>query len=77
MFAADVPRWAAELTASHVVVLGASPDRQTVVSRAVVELPPGSLIGDVKDGNILDSDGVRGAIGEALRVAEFSGSDLT
>lgn len=66
-----------ELTTSHVAVIEASPDRQTVVSRAVRPLPEGALVGDLREANIADTSAVRSGVQEALDGAGFMGSDLS
>ena len=71
-----MPRWACELTSSHVIVVETSPDRQHVVSQAAVPLPLGALTGDLKAANILDQAVVQDAIKRALSAAGFSGSEL-
>ena len=76
LFRPDVPMWAAELSSRQVVVVGASPDRGAIVSRAIVDLTPGSLIEAVKQGNIIDAESVRGALRNALDLAGFYGSEL-
>ena len=76
LFDPDVPLWAVELTTSHVVAIQASPDRRTIVSRAVAPLGVGALIGDLREPNIIDTGAVRDAVKTALDGAGFSGSEL-
>jgi type IV pilus assembly protein PilM len=76
LFEPDVPRWAVELTESHVVAIGVSTDRDKIGSRAVVDLPSGSLVADIKERNILESETVRDALEKTLHAAGFLGSDV-
>ena len=77
LFGPDVPLWAVELTTSCATAIHASPDRQTVVSRAVAPLPEGAIIAGLRETNVLDRESVRDAVQTALDGAGFSGSELS
>ena len=75
LFGPDVPTWACELTSRHVIVVGTTPDRRDIASRAVLELPAGSLNADLKTANF-DRDRVALVLRQALDQAGFSGSEI-
>ena len=75
-FGPDVPRWACELTPDRAIVVETGPDRRTVRSQAVLELPSGALRGNLREAGLVDSDSVKEVVGRALDQAGFSGSEI-
>ncbi len=75
LFGPDVPTWACELTARHVIVVGATPDRRNVDAKAVVDLPAGVLNADLKASNF-DREKLAPVVRQALDQAGFSGSEI-
>lgn len=76
LFEPDMPRWAVELTETHVVAVSLVAAREQVASKAIVPLPPGLLEADDKERNIVDGGRLRDSVQDALSAAGFSGSDI-
>ena len=76
LFGPDTPLWACEVTSRQVIVLGVTPDRKSVTTKAAVELPSGAFAGAVKGANFVDGSAVKRAIEQALGTARFSGSEI-
>ena len=76
LFDSDVPRWACELTSTHVIVVHVGADRQKILSHSIVELSPGDLSGDLRESKQFDSLRIRKALYKALDQAGFSGTEI-
>ena len=75
-FGPNVPRWACELTPDRVIVVETGPDRRSIRSQAVLELPSRALTGDLREADHGDSDSVKEVVRQALDQAAFSGSEI-
>lgn len=76
VFKPQLPLWACEFTSKHVIVAGVSKKRDRIEAKTAAELPENSVLGSLVDTNILNVDGTRSKVRDALMQAGFKGSEI-
>src|SRR5262249_7739373 len=76
-FQPQLPSWACEFTAQHVVVAGVDGRRTHISGAASVGLPVGTVTASLTERNIPDKPRLQSLVKETLRSASFKGSEVS